>query len=83
MSRFWIEIAPGPWPRPMRARPLFCLAPSRAIRQNRPMTNKIALGLGLLIVAAFAVDAYAFGGEMPVFLGRKLFEFLEWLAFWR
>jgi len=47
------------------------------------MTNKIAIGLGLLIFAVFAVDAYAFGGELPVFLGRKLYELLLWIAFWR
>lgn len=47
------------------------------------MTNKIALGLALLLVAVFAVDAFAFGGGLPVFLGRKGIEFLDWLAFWR
>lgn len=47
------------------------------------MTNQIAIGLGLLVIAVFAIDAFAFDGELPVFLGRKLFEFLLWLAFWR
>lgn len=47
------------------------------------MTNRIAIWLGLLIVAVFAVDAFAFDGTLPVFLGRKMFEFIDWLAFWR
>jgi len=47
------------------------------------MTNRIAIGLALVIVAVFAVDALAFGGTLPVLLGRKGLELLEWIAFWR
>ncbi|MCB1358535.1 MAG: hypothetical protein KDK53_19260 [Maritimibacter sp.] len=47
------------------------------------MTNRIAIGLALVVVGAFAVDALAFGGTLPVFLGRKGLEFIEWIAFWR
>jgi len=47
------------------------------------MTNRIALGLGIVIVGLFVVDALAFGGTLPVFLGRKGLELLEWIAFWR
>ena len=47
------------------------------------MTNKIAIGLALIVIAVFAADAFAFGGTLPVFLGKKLFVFLDWLAFWR
>lgn len=47
------------------------------------MTNKIAFWLALIIIAVFLLDAFAFSGEMPVFLGKKIFEFLDWLAFWR
>jgi len=47
------------------------------------MTNKIALALGLLVVALFAADAFAGEGELSVFLGKKLFELLDWIAFWR
>lgn len=61
----------------------FGLARGRWIGQNLFMTNKIAIALGLLIVAVFVADAYAFDGQLPVFLGKKLFEFLDWLAFWR
>lgn len=47
------------------------------------MTNKIAIGIGLVIVAVFAADAYAFGGTLPVFLGKKLVDLITWIAFWR
>ncbi len=47
------------------------------------MTNRIAIALALVILALFAIDAYAFGGALPVFLGRKGLDFLEWIAFWR
>jgi len=47
------------------------------------MTNRIAIGLAIVIAGVFAVDAWAFGGTLPVFLGRKGLEFLEWIAFWR
>ncbi len=47
------------------------------------MTNRIAIGLALAIVAVFAVDALVFGGGLPVFLGRKGLELIEWIAFWR
>jgi len=47
------------------------------------MTNKIALGLALAILALFVVDQYAFGGILPVFLGKKIVILTEYLAFWR
>ncbi len=47
------------------------------------MTNRIALFLALAVIGVFAVDACAFDGNLPVFLGRKGLEFTEWLAFWR
>lgn len=46
------------------------------------MTNRIALVLALVVVAVFAVDAFAFEGALPVFLGRKGLEFIDWMAFW-
>jgi len=61
----------------------FSLAPFALIGKNPSMTNKIAIALGLLVVAVFAVDAYAYEGALPVFLGKELFEFLDWIAFWR
>lgn len=47
------------------------------------MTDRIALILGLIVAAAIAVDLVLFGGSNMVFLGRKMFAFLDWLAFWR
>lgn len=47
------------------------------------MTNSIAIGLGLLILSALAVDVYLYGADHLIFLGKKLTELIEWLAFWR
>lgn len=47
------------------------------------MTTKIAIGLGLLIFALLAVDVALFGTNHLVFLGKKLFELIDWVAFWR
>lgn len=47
------------------------------------MTNPIALVLGSLIIGLVLVDALIFGTEHLVFLGKKFFELIEWLSFWR
>ena len=47
------------------------------------MTDRIALYLGLAIVAFAALDLFANGGEVLFFLARKLFVLVEYLAFWR
>ena len=47
------------------------------------MTNTIAITLGLLILGGLAVDYALFGSEHLVFLGRKLFALIDWVAFWR
>lgn len=47
------------------------------------MTNPIAFWLAFLIVALLAADFWYFGSEHMVFLGRKFFVFLDWVAFWR
>jgi hypothetical protein len=47
------------------------------------MTNSIALVLGLLILAALGVDLLLHGTEHLVFLGKKLFDLIDWVAFWR
>ncbi len=46
------------------------------------MTNRIALFLGLAIVAAVAVDWYS-GLTVTIFLARKMLELVIWMAFWR
>ncbi|MCH2095082.1 MAG: hypothetical protein MK160_08185 [Rhodobacteraceae bacterium] len=47
------------------------------------MTNSIALGLGLFIIAGIAMDYVVFGGDHLIFLGKKGFALIEWMAFWR
>ncbi len=47
------------------------------------MTNRIAIWLGLLLIAALAVDTWIYGSEHLIYLARKLSELIEWIAFWR
>ncbi|MBI6628991.1 hypothetical protein [Pontibaca salina] len=47
------------------------------------MTNPIALVLGFLITALAATDLILFGSQHMVFLGKRIFDLIEWLAFWR
>lgn len=47
------------------------------------MTNRIALWLGALIVGLIAVDVMLFGSEYSVFVGKKMVDLIEWMAFWR
>ena len=47
------------------------------------MTNRIAIPMGLLIVAAILGDMLLFDGQGLRFLGKKMFDLTEWMAFWR
>nr|WP_170616853.1 hypothetical protein [uncultured Ruegeria sp.] len=47
------------------------------------MTNQIAIWLGLFILGGFFLDFALFGTEHLLFLAKKLYSFLDWLAFWR
>ncbi|MGA9253920.1 MAG: hypothetical protein WBV78_04890 [Roseobacter sp.] len=47
------------------------------------MTNRIALSLAAVLLGLIVVDVLLFGTEHLVFLGKKMFELIEWLAFWR
>ncbi|WP_297339006.1 glyceraldehyde-3-phosphate dehydrogenase [Pseudophaeobacter sp.] len=47
------------------------------------MTNKIAIWLGLLLVLAVVADLLLFSGDNLLFLAKKLFELIDWVAFWR
>lgn len=47
------------------------------------MTNKIAIWLGLILIAGIVADLLLTEGETLVFLGKKLFELIDWVAFWR
>lgn len=47
------------------------------------MTNTIALYLGLIILAAIAVDFLANDAVALTFTARKFLDLVEWVAFWR
>ena len=47
------------------------------------MTNTIAICLGLVILGFLALDYLVLHWDVPVFLGRKLMDSVEYLAFWR
>ncbi len=47
------------------------------------MTNQIALVLGVLILIALGCDGFFNDWTATVFLGRKLADLIEWMAFWR
>jgi len=47
------------------------------------MTNTLAVVLGILIVLGIVIDVAIFGSGHMVYLGKKFYEFIEWLAFWR
>lgn len=54
-----------------------------ARQQESVVTNRIAIFLGLFLIAAIVVDGMIYGSGHLVFLGKKLFELIEWIAFWR
>ncbi len=47
------------------------------------MSNSLAVILGLIILTALAVDMIFFGTQNLLFLSKKLFLLIEWVAFWR
>lgn len=47
------------------------------------MTDRIALALGLIIVAAVIADLALNSGHAMLFLLRKLIDLVEYLAVWR
>ena len=47
------------------------------------MTNSIAIGILLALVAFFALDAYVLHLDAALFLARKGLALIDWLAFWR
>ncbi|MGX0978600.1 hypothetical protein ACSSVY_004340 [Roseovarius sp. MBR-51] len=47
------------------------------------MTNTLAIGLGGIILVALGADFMLNDGQSTLFLGRKLIDFIEYLAFWR
>jgi len=47
------------------------------------MTNKLALIIGILVVALFVTDDILYDRASTIFLLRKLAALIEWMAFWR
>ncbi|WP_186766657.1 hypothetical protein [Puniceibacterium confluentis] len=47
------------------------------------MTNSIALTLAVLLCALIIGDYIVYGAEHLLFLGKKFFGLLDWMAFWR
>ncbi|MEP2716563.1 glyceraldehyde-3-phosphate dehydrogenase [Pseudophaeobacter sp.] len=47
------------------------------------MTNKIAIWLGLILITGIVADLVLAQGANLVFLSKKLFELIDWIAFWR
>ncbi|MDO8884526.1 MAG: hypothetical protein U0934_20435 [Pseudotabrizicola sp.] len=47
------------------------------------MTDRIALSLGLIILAAIAADLVLNEARALMFLLVKFTDMVEWLAFWR
>lgn len=47
------------------------------------MTNRIALWVGSLLILSVLFDATFNGSQNLLFLGKRLFELIDWVAFWR
>lgn len=47
------------------------------------MTNQIAIFLFLFLLALLGIDVVFNDSAVFLLLARKLFELIEWLAFWR
>ena len=47
------------------------------------MSNTPALIIGAFILVSVGLDFVLTGGTNVLFLGRKLFVLIDWLAFWR
>ncbi len=47
------------------------------------MTNQLALILGAIIAALIGVDLLLFDGAYLLFLAKKLFWLIDYIAFWR
>ena len=47
------------------------------------MTNKVAFTLAALIALLIAADQFLWDGQNLIFLGKKLLDIINYLAFWR
>lgn len=47
------------------------------------MSNRGAILLGSILIAAIILDAIIYGSDNLLFLAKKFADMLEWMAFWR
>ena len=47
------------------------------------MTNRIAIVLGVTLIVIIVLDLLLFGPVHLIFLGKKMVDLIEWMAFWR
>ena len=47
------------------------------------MTNRIAIAIGLALVVGAGVDLAVYDAAHLLFLGRRFYALLDWVAFWR
>jgi len=47
------------------------------------MTNRVAIPMGLLIIGAILIDVMLFDAQSLIFLSKKMYDLMEWMAFWR
>jgi hypothetical protein len=47
------------------------------------LTDRIALWIGLILLAGIIADLALNGGSALAFLARKFIDLIEWVAFWR
>lgn len=59
-----------------------CNAAGRGIGPGR-VTNRLAVILVVLILAALAGDLLLGEGEISWFLARRFVDLIEWASFWR
>lgn len=58
-------------------------APALIASDGDALTNRLAIILGTMVLGAFVIDWAFFGGVLPLFLGQKLADLIEYVAFWR
>jgi hypothetical protein len=47
------------------------------------VTDRIALGMGLVLAVLIGADIALTGGESLLFLARKFLDLMDWVEFWR
>lgn len=52
-------------------------APRRAV-----LTNRLAVWIGLILLASIIADFALNGGAASIFLARKFLDLIEWVDFW-